>query len=109
MHAQGFYYSRYDDPKQDNKRAAVNEYHKLYYHRVGTPQSEDQLVFGGTSTSGDDARALNDIGRGDAEHTAERPAQVRRVGEPGSVRRLGQRRAGGERAERLAQPKPQQV
>ncbi|HEX8144352.1 MAG TPA: prolyl oligopeptidase family serine peptidase [Pyrinomonadaceae bacterium] len=41
----GFFYSRYDEPKQGNKLAAVNEYHKLYYHRLGTPQSADVLVY----------------------------------------------------------------
>jgi prolyl oligopeptidase len=41
----GIFYSRYDEPKSGNKLAAVNEYHKLYYHRIGTPQSEDSLVY----------------------------------------------------------------
>ena len=41
----GIFYSRYDEPKSGNKLAAVNEYHKLYYHRLGTPQSEDTLVY----------------------------------------------------------------
>ncbi|HEX8069731.1 MAG TPA: prolyl oligopeptidase family serine peptidase [Pyrinomonadaceae bacterium] len=44
----GFYYSRYDEPKGGNALAAVNEYHKIYYHRAGTPQTEDKLVFAGT-------------------------------------------------------------
>ncbi|HYJ48226.1 MAG TPA: prolyl oligopeptidase family serine peptidase, partial [Pyrinomonadaceae bacterium] len=41
----GFFYSRYDEPTTGNKLAAVNQYHKLYYHRLGTPQAEDQLVY----------------------------------------------------------------
>jgi prolyl oligopeptidase len=41
----GFYYSRYDEPKGGNQLSAVNEYHKLYYHRLGTPQAEDVLVY----------------------------------------------------------------
>jgi prolyl oligopeptidase len=41
----GFFYSRYDEPKSGNKLAAVNEYHKLFYHKLGTPQAEDVLVF----------------------------------------------------------------
>ncbi len=45
----GFYYSRYDEPKSGNALAAVNEYHKIYFHRVGTPQTEDTLVFAGTA------------------------------------------------------------
>lgn len=40
----GFYYSRYDEPK-GSERSAKNEFHKVYYHKVGTPQSEDVLVY----------------------------------------------------------------
>jgi prolyl oligopeptidase len=40
----GFYYSRYDAPQGD-ALAEVNYYQKLYYHRVGTPQSADILVY----------------------------------------------------------------
>jgi prolyl oligopeptidase len=41
----GFYYSRYDAPKQGNELTSQNDDHKVYYHRVGTPQSEDELVY----------------------------------------------------------------
>ena len=41
----GFYYSRYDEPKGENKLKAKNEYQKLYYHKIGTPQSDDKLVY----------------------------------------------------------------
>ncbi len=42
----GFFYSRYDAPKDKNKAYSVkNEYHKVYYHKVGTPQSTDVLVY----------------------------------------------------------------
>jgi prolyl oligopeptidase len=40
----GFFYSRYPEPPGDALRAA-NRFHRLYYHRVGTPQSEDILVY----------------------------------------------------------------
>ncbi|NJL89470.1 MAG: S9 family peptidase [Coleofasciculaceae cyanobacterium SM2_1_6] len=40
----GFYYSRYDAPQGD-ALAEVNYYQKLYYHRVGTAQSADILVY----------------------------------------------------------------
>nr|MBA3768694.1 S9 family peptidase [Acidobacteriota bacterium] len=40
----GFFYSRYDEPVTGSKLAAVNEYQKLYYHRLGTPQAEDALI-----------------------------------------------------------------
>jgi len=42
---EGFYYSRYPQPDEKTKMVKQNEYHKLYYHRVGTPQSADSLVY----------------------------------------------------------------
>jgi prolyl oligopeptidase len=41
----GFFYSRYDEPNEKTKLEAVNYYQKLYYHRLGTPQSADSLVY----------------------------------------------------------------
>jgi prolyl oligopeptidase len=62
----GFFYSRYDEPKEATKLADVNYFQKLYYHKLGTPQSADVLVydrpdqkewgFGATTT--DDGRYL---------------------------------------------------
>lgn len=42
---QGFYYSRYDEPDATTQLEAVNYYQKLYYHRLGTPQNEDVLIY----------------------------------------------------------------
>ena len=42
---QGFFYSRYDEPNEKTKLEDVNYYQKLYYHRLGTPQSEDVLIY----------------------------------------------------------------
>ncbi|MGM3309448.1 prolyl oligopeptidase family serine peptidase [Anabaena sp. WFMT] len=59
---QGFFYSRYDEPNKKTKletenpvlvssqeeqfsNTDVNYYHKLYYHKLGTPQSEDILIY----------------------------------------------------------------
>ncbi|MFH7025903.1 MAG: prolyl oligopeptidase family protein [Heteroscytonema crispum UTEX LB 1556] len=42
---QGFFYSRYDEPKEKSKLEDVNYYQKLYYHKLGTPQSEDILIY----------------------------------------------------------------
>ena len=42
-----FYYSSYDKPK-GSELSAKTDQHKLYYHKVGTPQSEDKIIFGGT-------------------------------------------------------------
>ncbi|MCS6874399.1 MAG: prolyl oligopeptidase family serine peptidase [Pyrinomonadaceae bacterium] len=62
----GFFYSRYPEPDEKTKLAGQNFYHKLYYHKIGTDQSEDILVyersdhkewgFGGTVT--EDGRYL---------------------------------------------------
>ncbi|MEO6718815.1 MAG: prolyl oligopeptidase family serine peptidase [Ferruginibacter sp.] len=42
----GFYYSRYPTPaKNASDLSAKNENHQVYYHKVGTPQSEDQLEY----------------------------------------------------------------
>jgi len=41
----GFYYSGYDAPKPGEELAALNYDQKLYYHRLGTPQAEDRLVY----------------------------------------------------------------
>lgn len=47
---EGFYYSSYDKPEAGSELSAKTQYHKLYYHQLGTPQSADQLVFGGEQT-----------------------------------------------------------
>ena len=44
---EGFYYSSYDKPKDGSVLSAKTQIHKLYYHKLGTSQSEDKLVFGG--------------------------------------------------------------
>ena len=41
----GFFYSRYDEPTSGNKMTNVNRNHKIYYHRVGRPQSRDELIY----------------------------------------------------------------
>ena len=42
---QGFFYSRYDEPAEDAQFEEVNYYQKLFYHRLGTPQADDTLVY----------------------------------------------------------------
>ena len=44
---EGFFYSSYDKP-DGSELSAKTDQHKLYFHAIGTPQSEDILVFGGT-------------------------------------------------------------
>ena len=41
----GFYYSSYDKP-EGSELSAKTEQHKLYYHKLGTPQKEDEIIFG---------------------------------------------------------------
>jgi len=43
----GFYYSSYDKP-EGSELSAKTDQHKLFYHKLGTSQKEDELVFGGT-------------------------------------------------------------
>ncbi|HLP46974.1 MAG TPA: prolyl oligopeptidase family serine peptidase [Candidatus Kapabacteria bacterium] len=41
----GFFYSRYDEPKEADKLKAKIEFEKVFYHKVGTLQSEDKLIY----------------------------------------------------------------
>ena len=45
---EGFYYSSYDKPK-GSELSAKTDQHKLYYHKLGTAQKDDQLIFGGSN------------------------------------------------------------
>lgn len=63
---EGFFYSSYDKPK-GSELSAKTDQHKLYYHKLGTPQKEDILIFGGsakekyryvTGTTSEDGRYL---------------------------------------------------
>jgi prolyl oligopeptidase len=43
---EGFYYSSYDKPK-GSELSAKTDQHKLYYHKLGTSQKNDELIYGG--------------------------------------------------------------
>jgi len=43
----GFYYSSYDKP-EGSELSAKTDQHKVYFHKIGTSQKEDQVIFGGT-------------------------------------------------------------
>lgn len=45
---EGFYYSSYDKP-DGSELSAMTDQHSLYYHKIGTPQSEDNIVFGNST------------------------------------------------------------
>lgn len=47
---EGFYYSSYDKPKNASELSAMTNQHKLYFHKLGTKQAEDKLIFGGAET-----------------------------------------------------------
>ena len=44
---EGFYYSSYDKPK-GSELSAKTDQHKVYYHKLGTSQKDDPVIFGGT-------------------------------------------------------------
>jgi prolyl oligopeptidase len=44
---EGFFYSSYDKP-EGSELSEMTDQHKLYFHKLGTPQSDDVLIFGGT-------------------------------------------------------------
>ncbi len=41
----GFFYSRYPEPKAGDELKGVNENNKIYYHKIGDPQSKDKLIY----------------------------------------------------------------
>jgi prolyl oligopeptidase len=44
-HGDGFYYSRYPEPPEGHEKASINENHQVFFHRLGTEQSQDTLVY----------------------------------------------------------------
>lgn len=47
---EGFYYSSYDRPKEGSVLSGKTQFHKLYFHKLGSQQSKDEMVFGGETT-----------------------------------------------------------
>jgi prolyl oligopeptidase len=45
LDGKGFFYSRFPKPEKEAEHQALNENQKLYYHRLGTPQGDDVLVY----------------------------------------------------------------
>src|SRR5690554_926647 len=46
---EGFYYSSYDKPTEGSALSAMTDQHKLFFHKLNTPQSDDELIFGGSA------------------------------------------------------------
>ncbi len=44
----GFYYSRYPEPVEGKKLSGKNQYHKIYFHKIGRKQAADKLIFENT-------------------------------------------------------------
>jgi prolyl oligopeptidase len=44
-HNNGFYYSRYNKPDDKQTLSGINEFHQVYYHKLGTSQAQDELIF----------------------------------------------------------------
>ena len=47
---EGFFYSSYDKPNAGSKLSGLTQFHKLFFHTIGTSQKEDKLIFGGEQT-----------------------------------------------------------
>jgi prolyl oligopeptidase len=45
LDGKGFFYSRFDAPSDSTQLSSVNKFQKLYYHLLGTPQSQDPLIY----------------------------------------------------------------
>ena len=41
----GFYYSRYPEPGKGTELSGQNQFHAIWFHKLGTPQAEDKLIF----------------------------------------------------------------
>lgn len=43
--SKGFYYRGYEEPAKGSELSGQNQFQKVYYHRLGTPQSEDEIIY----------------------------------------------------------------
>ncbi len=48
----GFFYSRFDAPKSGAGLTGINQYQKIYYHKLSDPQAKDEIVLGNSTTPG---------------------------------------------------------
>ncbi len=75
----GFFYTRYPEPKKGATLSASNTNPKIYYHKIGNPQSKDSLVFEypsdpligiGASTSEDESYLIIELTKGASDNSA---------------------------------------
>ena len=76
---EGFFYGRYDEPKTGEELKQKNEFQKIYYHKLGTDQSEDKLFWEdkqnpkrlfGTSVSDDERFLFISVSEGSSNNNA---------------------------------------
>ena len=87
----GFFYSSYDNPSEENKSelSAKTQYHKLYFHRLNTPQAQDKLVYGGNKqpnryVSGSVTEDQRYLAIYAGQNTSGRQLYIQDLGVPGS-------------------------
>jgi prolyl oligopeptidase len=62
----GFYYSRYPEPEKGAELISKNEFQTVYFHKVGTPQSEDVLIY----EDKENPQRFQNVGTTEDEHFA---------------------------------------
>ena len=77
----GFFYSRYPEPAPGREKASINEDHRVYYHRLGTAQSADTLVF----QDPDHKQRFHTVGTTDDERFAILTVSERGTGKDGNA------------------------
>ena len=77
----GFYYSRYDAPEKGKELTSKNEYQRVYFHKVGTPQSDDMLVY----EDKEHAQRFHNVGTTDDERYAILSISERGKGKKGNA------------------------
>ena len=77
----GFYYSRYDAPEKGKELTSKNEYQRVYFHNVGSPQSDDILVY----EDKEHAQRFHNVGTTDDERYAILSISERGKGKKGNA------------------------
>ena len=78
---EGFFYSRYDAPEQGKELTSRNEGHKVYYHRIGSSQEQDELVYEDRTNP----QRFNNVSTTKDEHFAFLTVQDRGKGKKGNA------------------------